>query len=146
MNKIAKHDTGDHPTCNTDADVGLTNSPTDGSMGRMSASSSLNCSVGGRLEFPMDMMTVSSPSEEEEEGDDNNNNNSSKLSPPSFPPLLTKFKNDGSFNSRHPRLPNMLPFEFRALEACLEAACNRLDVEVSQHCPGRSFRHNRSRS
>ena len=29
------------------------------------------------------------------------------------------------------RGPNSLPFEFRALEACLESACHRLDREVN---------------
>lgn len=49
---------------------------------------------------------------------------------PSLPQLRTGFKEDGSSPGRTRGGPNILPFEFRALEACLEAACSSLDAEV----------------
>lgn len=50
-------------------------------------------------------------------------------SSPNPPQLRTRFKNDSS-PGRAKGGPNVLPFEFRALEACLEATCSCLDEEV----------------
>jgi hypothetical protein len=51
---------------------------------------------------------------------------------PNLPQLQTGFKEDEGSPGRTRGGPNILPFEFRALEACLEAACSSLDNEV--HC------------
>ena len=49
---------------------------------------------------------------------------------PHLPHLQTGFKEDEGSPGRTRGGPNILPFEFRALEACLEAACSSLDSEV----------------
>lgn len=49
---------------------------------------------------------------------------------PNLPQLQTGFKEDEGSPGRTRGGPNILPFEFRALEACLEAACSSLDHEV----------------
>lgn len=49
---------------------------------------------------------------------------------PNVPQLQTGFKEDTGSPGRTRGGPNILPFEFRALEACLEAACSSLDNEV----------------
>lgn len=49
---------------------------------------------------------------------------------PNLPQLLTGFKEDEGSPGRTRGGPNILPFEFRALEACLEAACSSLDNEA----------------
>ncbi len=57
-----------------------------------------------------------------------------ELASPRLPQLCTSFKNDGSSPGQTRGGPNVLPFEFRALEACLEAACSCLDTEVLVYC------------
>ena len=49
---------------------------------------------------------------------------------PNVPELHTGFKEDIGSPGRSRGGPNILPFEFRALEACLEAACSSLGSEV----------------
>lgn len=53
--------------------------------------------------------------------------------PNNLPQLQTGFKEDTGSPGPTRGGPNILPFEFRALEACLEAACSSLDNEVLQH-------------
>jgi hypothetical protein len=53
-----------------------------------------------------------------------------ELPSPRLPQLCTSFKIDGSSPGQTRGGPNVLPFEFRALEACLEAACSCLDTET----------------
>jgi hypothetical protein len=48
------------------------------------------------------------------------------------------FRSAGASPSRPHGGPNVLPFEFRALEVCLEAACSCLDAEV-EVCPDGLF-------
>jgi hypothetical protein len=53
-----------------------------------------------------------------------------ELASPRLPQLSTSLKIDGSSPGQTRGGPNVLPFEFRALEACLEAACSCLDTET----------------
>jgi magnesium transporter len=57
-----------------------------------------------------------------------------ELASPRLPQLSTSLKIDGSSPGQTRGGPNVLPFEFRALEACLEAACSCLDTEVLVYC------------
>ena len=60
--------------------------------------------------------------------EDNNTNEANGF--PNVPELHTGFKEDIGSPGRSRGGPNILPFEFRALEACLEAACSSLGSEV----------------
>jgi len=60
---------------------------------------------------------------------------------PNISQLQTGFKEDTGSPGPTRGGPNILPFEFRALEACLEAACSSLDNEVLR-TPPLSLLHN----